>query len=73
VLAPKSTRGLFDAYHLKDARQQSPGACTQSVMSTVTIRSNRMGCESDILFKKDLLSHDIRPQDLLYHEPTLVV
>jgi len=32
-----------DAHHLEDARVQSPGVCTQSVMSTVAIRSNLMG------------------------------
>ena len=43
VLAVKATRGWIDSYHLGDARLQSPGVYTQSVMSTVTIRSNLMG------------------------------
>ena len=45
LLAAKATRGWFDANHLEDARVQSPGVCTQSVMSTVVIRSNLMGCQ----------------------------
>jgi len=43
VLAAKATCGWFDAHHLEDARVQSPGVCTQSVMSTVAMRSNLMG------------------------------
>jgi len=43
VLAAEATRRWFDAHHLEDARVQSPGVCTQSVMSTVAIRSNLMG------------------------------
>jgi len=43
VLAAKATRRCFDAHHLEVARVQSPGVCTQSVMSTVAIRSNLMG------------------------------
>jgi len=45
VLAAKVTRGWIDSHHLGDVRVQSPGVCTQSVMSTVTIRSNLMGCQ----------------------------
>jgi len=32
-------------HHLGDVRVQSLGVCTQSVMSTVVIRSNLMGCQ----------------------------
>ena len=45
MLAAKATRGWIDSHHLGDARVQSPGVCTQSVMSTVAIRSNLMGCQ----------------------------
>jgi len=45
VLAPKATRGWIDSHQLGDARVQSPRVCTQSVMSTVVIRSNLMGCQ----------------------------
>jgi len=45
VLAVKATRGWIDSHHLGDACVQSPGVFTQSVMSTVTIRSNLMGCQ----------------------------
>jgi len=45
VLADKATRKWIDSHHLGDVRAQSPGVCTQSVMSTVTIRSNLMGCQ----------------------------
>ena len=45
VLAGKATRGWFDVHYLEDyeVRVQSPGVSTQSVMSTVVIRSNLMG------------------------------
>jgi len=45
VIAPKVTRRWIDSHHLGDVRVQSPGVYTQSVMSTVTIRSNLMGCQ----------------------------
>ena len=40
-----ATREWIDSHHLGDVRVQSPGVCTQSVMSTVNIRSNLMGCQ----------------------------
>ena len=46
MLAAKATRRCIDSHHLVDARVQSPGVCTQSVMSTVVIRSNLMGCQT---------------------------
>jgi len=44
VLAVKVTRGWIDSHHLRDVRVPAPGVYTQSVMSTVVIRSNLMGC-----------------------------
>ena len=41
----KVTRGWIDSHYLGDVRVQAPGVCTQSVMSTWTIRSNVMGCQ----------------------------
>ena len=41
MLAAKVTRGWIDSRHLGDVRVQALGVCTQSVMSTVVIRSNQ--------------------------------
>ena len=49
MLTAKATRGWFDEHHLEDARVQSPGVCTQSVMSTVAIRSNLMGHSAETM------------------------
>ena len=43
VLAGQATRGWFDMHHIECARVQSPGVCTQSMMSTVYIRSDLTG------------------------------
>jgi len=45
VLAIKATRGWINSHHLGDTRVQPPGVCTQSVMNTIVIRSNLMGCQ----------------------------
>ena len=45
VLAAKVNRGWIDLHHLRDVRVQAPGVCAQSVMSTVAIRSDLMGCQ----------------------------
>ena len=45
MLAAKVNRGWIFLHHLGDVRVEAPGVCTQSVMSTVVIRSNLMGCQ----------------------------
>ena len=49
MLAAKTTREWFDTHNLEVARVQSPGVCTQSVMSTVVICSNLMGCSVETM------------------------
>jgi len=43
VFAGQATRGWFDVHRIECARAQSPGVCTQSVMSTAHIRSDLIG------------------------------